>query len=161
MKNILVAIDFEKETSLLVDRAFELANKFHSKVWLLHIAAPNSDFVDFEAGPQNEIDFRAEELSKERKVIEKYVQQLKLKGIDAGGLLIKGPTVQTILLKIDSLNIDLVIIGHHRHGLFYKTFAGNTDTALVDKSKIPVLLVPLNNALSDEPELKEIATNPD
>ncbi len=149
MKNILVTIDFEKETNLLVEKASELAKKFDSKIWLIHIAAPNPDFVGFEAGPQNEIDFRANQLKTEGKTIEKYVQQLKEKGIDTAGLLVKGPTVPTILRKIENLNIDLVIIGHHKHGLFYKIFVGNTDSALINKSKIPVLLVPLQNAFAD------------
>lgn len=156
MKNILVTIDFEKETSLLVDKAFDLARKFDSKVWLVHIAAPDPDFVGYEAGPQNEIDFRADELRSERKIIEKYVHQLREKGINAEGLLIQGPTVDTILKETEKLNIDLVIIGHHKHRLFYKTFVGNTDSALVNKSKVPVLLVPLNNGFSDEPEFRPL-----
>jgi nucleotide-binding universal stress UspA family protein len=150
MKNILVTIDFEKETSVLVEKASELATKFNSKIWLIHVAAPDPDFVGYEAGPQNEIDFRADELENERKEIEQYVRQLKEIGVDAEGLLVKGPTVETILKKIEKLDIDLVVIGHHKHGLFYKTFVGNTDSALINKSKIPVLLVPLNNDFISE-----------
>jgi nucleotide-binding universal stress UspA family protein len=150
MKNILVPIDFEKETNVLVEQAFELARKFGSKVWLLHVAAPDPDFVGYAAGPQNEIDFRADELQRELSTIEQFVRQLKEVGIAAEGLLIKGPTVPTILRKIENLDIDLVIIGHHRHNMFYKTFVGNTDAALVNKSKIPVLLVPLTDAFMPE-----------
>jgi nucleotide-binding universal stress UspA family protein len=145
MKNILVSIDFEKETHLLVDKAFAMAKKMGSKIWIIHIAAPDPDFVGYGAGPQNEIDFRSHELRKERKIIEKYVRELKEKGVDAEGLLIQGPTVKTILKETEKLNIDLVIIGHHKHRLLYKTFVGNTDSALINKSKVPVLLVPLHN----------------
>jgi len=148
MKNILVTIDFENEAHLLVDKAFDLAKKFGSKVWLIHIAAPDPDFVGYQVGPQNERDFRAGELRDERKIIENYVQQLKEKGIDAEGLLIQGATVETILKETEKLNIDLVIIGRHKHSLLYKTFVGNTDSALINKSKVPVLIIPLNNAIS-------------
>lgn len=145
MKNILVTIDFEKGTNRLIEEAFEFARKFGSKIWLLHVAAPDSDFVAYAEGPQNEIDFRSDELDKERQIIEQFVRQLKEAGVPAEGLLIKGPTIETILRKIENLDIDLVIIGHHKHNLFYKTFVGNTDVALVNRSKIPVLLIPLNN----------------
>jgi nucleotide-binding universal stress UspA family protein len=143
MKNILITIDFEEQANLLLDRAFELAEKFDCKLWLLHIAAPDPEFVGYEVGPQNERDFRAGELKTEHKIIEKCVHQLKEKGINAEGLLIQGPTVETILKEAEKLNIDLVIIGHHKHSLFYKTFVGNTDSALINKSKVPVLLVPI------------------
>src|SRR4030095_3573700 len=112
MKNILVTIDFEKEANLLVEKARELATKFGSKVWLLHVAAPDPDFVGYAPGPQNEIDFRSDELKHEFRIIEQYAHQLTLAGIAAEGLLIKGPTVPTILQKIENLDIDLVIIGH-------------------------------------------------
>ena len=150
MKNILVTVDFEKEANRLIEEAFALAKQFGSKVWLLHVAAPDPDFVGYAAGPQNEIDFRSDELDKERQTIEQFVRQLKEAGIASEGLLIKGPTVDTILRKIENLEIDLVIIGHHRHNLFYKTFVGNTDTALVNRSKIPVLLIPLSNGFVPE-----------
>jgi nucleotide-binding universal stress UspA family protein len=150
MKNILVTVDFEKETNVLLDKASELANKFGSKVWLIHVAAPDPDFVGYAAGPQNEIDFRADELKNEQEMITQYVRQLKEAGVTAEGLLVKGPTVETILKKIENLDVDLIIMGHHKHNLFYKTFVGNTDSALVNKSKIPVLLVPLNNGFIPE-----------
>jgi len=150
MKNILVTIDFEKEANRLIEAAFELAKKFGSKIWLLHVAAPDPDFVGYAAGPQNEIDFRTDELENEKEIIVQFVRQLKEVGISAEGLLVKGPTVETILKKIENLEIDLVIIGHHKHNLFYKTFVGNTDSALVNRSKIPVLLVPLNNGFIPE-----------
>jgi len=156
MKNILVTIDFEKEANLLVDRAFDLAEKFGSKVWLIHIAAPNPEFVGYEAGPQNERDFRAGELKTEHTIIEKYAHQLKEKGINAEGLLIQGPTLETILKETDKLNIDMVIIGHHKHSLFYKAFVGNTDSALINKSKVPVLLIPLTNTFSNRADLQSL-----
>jgi nucleotide-binding universal stress UspA family protein len=148
MKNILVSLDFEKETGVLVDTVTALAKQFDSKVWLLHIAAPEPDFVGFDVGPQNERDFRTDELKGERNVLESYAHELKEKGINAQGLLIEGPTVETILKETKKLDIDLLIIGHHKRNYFYKTLVGNTDTTLVNKLNIPVLIVPLSNDFS-------------
>jgi nucleotide-binding universal stress UspA family protein len=159
MKNILVTIDLEREANLLVESASELAKKFNSKVWLLHVAAPDPDFVGYAAGPQNEVDFRADELKKEFRVIEKYAYQLRAAGIEVEALLVKGQTIETILKKVENLNIDLVIIGHHQHSLFYKTFVGNTDAQLINRSKVPVLLVPLENHL-EEASTVEITNAP-
>jgi len=62
MKNILVTIDFDVQTTLLIDSAYKLANAFDSKIWLVHIAAPNPDFAGYEVGPQYIRDSRAHEL---------------------------------------------------------------------------------------------------
>ena len=156
MKNILVSVDFEKQAGHLVDRATELAKKFGSKIWLIHIAAPDPDFVGYDVGPQNVRDVRANELKDERRMLEKYSQQLKEKGIEAEGMLIEGPTVAMILRMVDKLNIDLVIIGHHKRNYFYKAFAGNTDISLINQLNIPVLTVPLKNGYSTDPLLEPV-----
>lgn len=143
MKNILVAIDFEGGAILLIDKANELAEKFGSKIWVIHVAAPDPEFVGIEIGPQSERDFRATELRSEHRTVQHYTSMLKKKGIKAEGLLIQGATVDTIVEESYKLKIDLIIIGHHKHGFLYKTFAGNTDAALIKKSKVPVMIMPL------------------
>lgn len=143
MKNILVAVDLDESSQVLVEKAAELAEKFDSKVWVLHIADPEPDFVGNKVGPQYIRDLRVKELLQEHQLIRKYTDSLRTKNIDADGLLIAGPTVQLILEEIEKLAIDLVIIGHHPHNLMYKIFTGSTHTAVVKKSKVQVLVVPL------------------
>jgi nucleotide-binding universal stress UspA family protein len=144
MKNILVTIDFEDKAILLVEKAMEIAEKFNSKVWLVHIVAPDPDFVGYEIGPQYIRDSRAEELRKEHKMIQIFTQKLKEKGIEADGLLIQGATREMILQESEKLNIDLIIIGHHEHGLLYKIFAGSIAAQVIKHSKIPILTVPVD-----------------
>ena len=146
MKNILVSIDFEKNASLLIDRAVETAVQFDAKIWLVHIAAPDPDFVGYEVGPQVVRDVRAKELKEERIMLEKYAQRIQELGIDSQSLLVEGPTVESILKITEKLDIDLVVIGHHKRNLFLKALVGNTDTALINRSKVPVLIVPLQNS---------------
>jgi len=143
MKNILVAVDLDDSAQLLVEKAAEQAEKFGSKVWVLHIADPEPDFVGNKVGPQYIRDLRVKELLSEHHLIRKYTDFLKAKNIDTDGLLIAGATVRLILEEIEKLNIDLVIIGHHQHSLMYKIFTGTTHSAIVNKSKVPVLIVPL------------------
>lgn len=144
MKNILVTIDFDGHEQTLINKAVELAKKFHSKVWILHIAAPNPDFVGYEAGPQHERDFRANKLREEHKTLQQYSQALTQKGIDAEALLIQGATVETIIEKAHTLQIDLIIAGYSDHGFLYNALIGSVSKQIIQKSNIPVLIVPLN-----------------
>lgn len=142
MKNILVTVDFEESNHLVVEKAAEIAGKFDAKLWLIHIAAPDPDFVGFEVGPQYIRDSFADDLRKEHQLIQSYSQSLKNRGIRAEGLLIQGPTVEMILLEAEKLQIDLVVLGHHRHGMLYQIFVGPVDTAVISRSKVPVMVVP-------------------
>ncbi len=144
MKNILVPIDFEEAYSLLVDQASELAEKFGSKVWLLHVAAPDPDFVGYEPGPQYIRDFRAEDLKEEHRTIDRIARLLGQNGIEAEGLLIQGATTEMVTNISKKLKVDLVIIGHHEHSLLYEAFIGSRSINIINKLQIPVLLVPLD-----------------
>ena len=144
MKNILVTIDFNSNEQLLVDKAFQLAEQFDSKIWLIHIAAPDPDFVGYSVGPQAERDSRASELRKEHKLLQEYTNTLKAKGVNAEGLLVQGATIEMIMEEANKLNVDLIIAGHNEHNFIYKAFIGSVSGKIVKKSKIPVLIVPLD-----------------
>ncbi len=143
MKNILVAIDFKGDEQLLIDTASKFAKVFHSKIWIIHIAAPNPDFVGYESGPQYIRDNRATQLKKEHKLLQSLSNELKDKGIESDGLLVEGATIEMIIEESEKLHIDLIIVGHSDHNFIYKSLFGNVSKGIIKKSKIPVLSVPL------------------
>ncbi|MCK5637431.1 MAG: universal stress protein [Flavobacteriaceae bacterium] len=120
----------------------EIAESFDSKVWLMHVSAPDPDFIGYEPGPQYTRDFRAKELRKEHRLLESYVNKLKKKGIHAEWLFIKGATTEMIIKESKKLNIDLIIVGHHDYGFIYKAFFSSVSAHIIKKSKIPVLVIP-------------------
>ncbi len=142
MTNILVSIDFHEETDKLIEEAIKYAQAFDSKVWLIHVAAPDPDFVGYEAGPQYLRDHRAEELRKEHRMVQDYANKIKDQGLEADGLLIAGATIEMILEEARQLDIDLIICGHHDRNFFYNSFIGSISSKLIKKSKTPVLVVP-------------------
>ena len=144
MKNILVLCDVLEETAPLIEQANILATAFKSKVWLIHVAAPNPDFVGYEPGPQHERDFKASKLRKEHTFLQKEAEKLRNSGIDAKSLLLEGPTAETILKKTSELSIDLLILGHHSHGKVYKTLHGSVSDEIIRKAPCPLLLIPDN-----------------
>ena len=143
MKNILVTLDFNKDEKLLIDQACQLAKPFDSKIWLVHIAAPDPDFVGYEVGPQYIRDSRATELRKEHKLLQEYTTKLKKNGVNAEGLLVQGATIEMVIEEAKKLNVDLIITGHREHSFFYKAFVGSVSAGIIKKSRIPVLMVPL------------------
>ena len=143
MKNILVTIDFNENENIVLDKAFEMAESFGSKLWLVHIAAPDPDFVGYEVGPQYIRESRASELREEHKKLQEYSSSLNKKGVESEGLLIQGATIEMIIKESKKLDVELIITGHHDHSFFYNLFAENISAEIIKKSKIPVLVVPL------------------
>ena len=143
MKNILVTLDFDENEKHLLDSAVQFAKSFSAKLWLIHITAPDPDFIGYDVGPQYIRDNRAEEIRKEHRQLEDYCNALEKKGIDADGLLLQGATTQMILEESEKLNIDMIITGHHNRGIFYKALLGSVSSQIIKKSKIPVLVIPL------------------
>lgn len=144
MKNILVSLDFGENEKLLMDKAFELAESFNAKLWLMHIAAPDPDFVGLDVGPQYVRDARASELRKEHKQLQEYAAVFEEKGVDAEGLLVQGATIEMIIEESKKLNVDLIMAGRHDYSFFYKAFVEDVSVGIIKKSKIPVLIVPLD-----------------
>ncbi|NOR45926.1 MAG: universal stress protein [Candidatus Delongbacteria bacterium] len=142
MKNILAPIDFSDVSEKVIFEAAELAKVFSCKLWLLHVAAPEPDFVGYTIGPKEERDWRALTLHNEHKYIQEKALFLEKEGIQVTPLLVQGVTVDTILKKIDKFDIDMVVMGTHGHGALYSLVAGSVSNGVVQESKVPVMLVP-------------------
>ncbi len=144
MQNILVAIDFDGEDHKLLEFAASFAEKLQSKIWLVHVAAPEPDFIGYDPGPQTVRDDVAEDLRNEHRNLQKMADVLKGRSIEAQALLIQGFTVDSILEKCKQVKADLLIIGSHEHGAFYNFFQENTALELFKRNEIPLLVLPLD-----------------
>lgn len=144
MKNILIALELEDEqlSQTLIAEAAKLALAFNAKCWLIHIAAPEPDFVGYEVGPQYIRDLLAEDLKADHQKIYAYTKDLEARGVSAEGLMIQGPTVESIMNEIKKLEIDLLVLGNKHHGILYSTFVGSVTDNIVQKTSIPVYLIP-------------------
>lgn len=142
MKNILVNIDFDNLTGPLIQHALDLADKKTSRIWLLHVAAPDPDFVGYEVGPQYVRDNRAEVLKEEMAQLTEQADRIEKMGYQADGILIQGATTKTIIKESEKLNIDLIIVGRQQHNFLYNALFGSTPDELIKRSKIPVMVIP-------------------
>ena len=145
MKNILVAIDSLDTatiTSPLMERTIELANAFSSKVKLLHVA-PQTKQAPFNL--DNEILRRevAHELHVEHELFHQLAKNLRDRNIEATSLMVEGATIKTIQHESDRLDIDLIILGCHRHSELYGALMNNTEQGMVSKCSTPIMFVPM------------------
>lgn len=143
--NLLTAIDFSDSSQIVIEKVKELATALSAKVWLLHIAEPDPDFVGYEVDTPVMREVTAERFRKEHRQLQQLSDDLRSKGIDCTALLIQGPTVETIINETSKLSIDMLILGSHGKGVFKRLLIGSISEEVLHKSPVPVLIVPTNH----------------
>lgn len=141
MKNLLVAVDFSGQTKRLIELARSFGKSFGCHLWLIHVAAPNPEFVGFEAGPQAVRDEIASELHEDHQQLQTLAQSLRDQGLNATALMVQGPTVATLLEEARRLNVDHFLMGSHGRGGLMELFAGSVSKGVLQQCRVPVTLV--------------------
>jgi len=144
VKKILVAIDdIESNTvnSPMILRVIEQARAFSSKVWLLHVVSrvrPVPFNVDGEVLRRE----AATQLHHEHDFLQHLAQCLRDREIDAKALLIEGATTGSIMEEANRLDVDLIILGCHRHNLLFGALTDTTEEGLLSKCMRPMMFIP-------------------
>ena len=141
--NILVAIDLSPASNKVIEAARGVADLTGATVYVLHVAEPEPDFVGYDAGPKVVRTQVAEHLHREHREVQAFSEGLRVDGVDATALLIRGPTVETTLDQADRLGAGMIIVGSHGHGAVYDVLVGSYSAGIIRKSKLPVLVVPI------------------
>ena len=139
---LLVAIDFSEITKLILEKVEEIALKTRAKVWLIHVAQPDPDFIGYDVGPDSERDFMAKRFREQHIKIQELSKKIKKKGINITPLLVQGPTIETIIEKAIKLKVDMIVTGSHGHGTMFHILVGSISKGLLKKSPVPLLIIP-------------------
>jgi nucleotide-binding universal stress UspA family protein len=140
--NILVAIDLSESSEIIIGQMKELAKALSAKIWLLHVAEPNPDFVGHEVDTEVMRDVIAKRFQKEHRLLQQFGQELRSAGLDCTALLVQGSITETILNEAAKLSADMVILGSQGKGAIGRFLLGSTSEGILHKSPVPVLVVP-------------------
>lgn len=142
MRNIVAAIDFSERTEAVLRLATNQARAFSSHLWLVHVAAPEVGFIGYDAGPQSVRDNVAKHIRERHREIQAMAEAVREQGVESTALLLRGSTVKALLAEAEKLEVDLIVLGSHGHGLMHRVLLGSISHAILQKSTVPVLLVP-------------------
>jgi len=141
MDNILAAIDFSDVTDEVLKKAAELAKQLSAHLWIVHVAAPEPEFVGYDEEPSHERDWRAKTLREEHRLIQEKADSLD-DAIEVTPLLLQGPTVKVLLHEALKLKADLLVVGSHGRSAVYNMLVGNVTESLLRSASHPILIVP-------------------
>lgn len=140
---LLVPVDLSPATDAVLALVRRLAARESAAVVLLHVAAPDPEFVGYEAGSEGVRNQVAHEYREQHRILQSHADALRGAGIDATALLVRGPTAQTILHEATRLAADLVVMATHGHGAVFDLVVGSVSQAVLRGARVPVLLVPV------------------
>lgn len=141
-ENILVPIDFSDVTDAVIARASQLAKALGAKVWMIHTAVPEPDFVGYEVGPEYIRDSAARHLREEHQKLGEYQEKLRADGVDVTAMLVPGEAVDKIIQEAESLEADWIVLGSHGHGALHNLLAGSVCQGVLSRASCPVVIVP-------------------
>lgn len=139
---LLVGVDLSESTEKVVKKAEAIASALAARVWLLHVAEPEPDFVGLKAGPPTVRDDLSEQFHDEHRQVQAIADRWRKVGIDATALLVQGATAETILKKAAELQIDMIVVGSHGRSAMYQLLVGSVSEKLIHKSGCPILVIP-------------------
>jgi len=139
---LLAAVDFSDSTEKVIENAKNISKSFNAKMWLIHVAEPDPDFVGYVPGPQTVRDAVASRFHAEHKSLQQYAEKLRSEGIDCLALLVQGSTVETILHEAEKLSVGMIVVGSHGKGALMRALVGSTSEGVLHSSLLPVLVVP-------------------
>lgn len=140
---LLVAVDFSERTERVLQVASELAQRLGASAWVVHVADPDPDFVGYDAGPDVVRDQVAKELRDEHRRLQGYADDMRAAGVDATAMLVRGPTVETLLEMADKQDADLIVAGSHGRSMVGEMLLGSVSQGLIRAARWPVTVVPM------------------
>lgn len=140
---LLAAVDLSRASGYVIEAVHRVAMATDAEVYVLHAINPLPGF----AGPAFEPIMEHQELSEryldEQDQLKELVTQLVDVGVNATALMIQGDPVKSVLHEADRLDVELIVMGSHGHGLFFDALVGSISAGVLRKSKVPVLVVPI------------------
>ncbi len=153
IKKILYATDLTKNSSYAFYFATDLARKHDARILFLHCIGTippleiwPGGFVDVQTSKEHE---REENVARIKKLLQQFCQNVESQiGLPCVHLVseiivTEGYPVEVILNTADTKECDVIVLGTHGKGWLKQTFLGSTAIAVLERSRKPVLVIPL------------------
>ncbi len=140
VRRILVPLDFSRHADPVLDWALHLAEEHRSAIALLHVYHLPVEFQQLE-GAYLPADFWSNVKQEAEQQLERYAERVRARGIEVEAVVREGYPATVIVDEIESLDIDLVVIGTHGRTGLKHLLLGSIAERVVQHAPCPVLSV--------------------
>lgn len=139
MKNIIIPVDFSKQSEFALKAGAVLAKKYDATLHVLHMLELSDSLISHsELDNQNEMMYM---LSLAKKKIEAFLTPDYLQGIEVKPVIKQHKVYREVDLLAKEINADLIVMGSHGLTIQDGLFAGSNAEKMVRNSTTPVLIV--------------------
>lgn len=140
MKRILVPTDFSEQAENALKVAAQLAKKYNSEIYLLHmLELPMQEFDVMGSSPALPEAMFFVKLASQR--FETLMAKPYLEGIKVQEIVKNYPSFSSVVETGHEMGIDLIVMGSHGATGFKDMFVGSNAEKVVRTSDIPVLVI--------------------
>lgn len=143
-KKILVPTDFSEYSDKALKEAISIAEKFNSKIFLLHVIDKNIQqcAVDYCLSQEVVDQLERESVSKSRELMKDEVSKVSKRApVEIEYDIKRGTPYDEILKEQENKEIDLIVIASHGRTGIIGHLLGNVADRVTEKAKSEVLLV--------------------
>lgn len=144
MKTMIVPVDFSATTKYILKEAVIYAKATGSKMCLLHVASLDLGFIIGDIGFQYLPELEEAGMKEETRQLVEYEKSIKEQGVEVEIVIKQGTPADIILKEAESRKANLIIMGSHGRGLLMEAILGSVSKNVINKSKVPILIVPPN-----------------
>lgn len=141
MKKILVPTDFSEQAQNALEVAAQLAKRYNSEIYLLHMLELPSQLIDATAGTSNQVPEAIYFMKKAHEKFEDVKQKEFLKDIPVYETVMFHGAFNGIMEVAKKNGCDLIVMGSHGATGFKEVFIGSNTEKVVRNSEIPVLVI--------------------
>lgn len=150
MNKVLIAIDYNPSSQDVAESGHKLAKLMGAEVCLLHVMSDAAHygmryptFMGYEGYSVGAFD--ANMVQEMYSISEDYLKSAAkhLNDPNVTTHLTEGDAARAILDYADEWNADLIVMGTHSHSKLEKLLMGTIASSVLEKTKIPVYMVPI------------------
>jgi nucleotide-binding universal stress UspA family protein len=141
MHTILACLDLSATSESVLECALSLLRP-DGQLVMLHVCAPEPEFVGYGIGPQSVRDAVAGELRAEHRQLQALATPLASRGLAVTPLTIQGTVVECIVEHATRLDAAFVVVASKGRSAVAEWFAGSVVHELLRRVAVPVVVVP-------------------
>lgn len=151
MKKVLIALDYNPKSEKVVQMGNELAKLLGAEICLFHVLAEvryygmqYEPFMGYD-GYAFPVDYKIQDefVKVAQDYLNKTAQHIGGKNVTTH--LAEGDTAKAILEYAEDWGADVIVMGTHSHSTLEKLFLGTVASTLLERTKIPVYMVPIES----------------
>ncbi len=162
IQKILYATDLSTNSALAFRHAVDCAEKHDAEIFVLHVLEriPSADdwlLKDSPLGTDLKKVYDAEKADAAEKIRNAINEFCRRELKDKPAILqrvtiqvVEGNPAAEILAKADELDPEMLVMGTHGKGFLAQAFLGSVAKKVLDRVKIPVVIVPIGKVIEEE-----------